>query len=59
MEGILFSPGGTMLEAPVEDELGGQHWNAGRTDSQVSIVMLYIILPVDSVFRAEREGARS
>lgn len=25
MEGVFFSPGGTMLEAPVEDELGGQH----------------------------------
>lgn len=46
-----------MLEAPVENELGGLHWNPGRTDSQVSIayMSLYAILPIDQPTELKEE----
>lgn len=52
---FFFFLGGTVLEAPVENELGGLHWNPGRTDSQVSAMTLYAILPIDQPTELKEE----
>lgn len=45
-----------MFEAPMENESGGQPGNSGRTDSQVSVMVLHLVLSINSICRAKGRG---
>lgn len=54
-----FLLGGAMFEAPVENESGELPGNSGRTDSQVSVMIPYVVLPLIQSAELKEENARS
>lgn len=44
-----FLLGRAMFEAPMENESGGLPGNSGRTDSQVSVMIPYLVLSINSI----------
>lgn len=48
-----------MFEAPVENESGELPGNSGRTDSQVSVMIPYVVLPLIQSAELKEENARS